>query len=255
MGKEIYFVTNACSQTRGDLQKIAESRGYHIGVDNILSVSYIVAKYLHELGFNKKVYLVGTAGISKELESFGIRYIDSDLNTNKVSLYELVENGLELEEDVGAVIVSFDTNFHYSKLLAASNYLKDPECLFLATSYDELYPSKRLVLPGIGPNVAALEVATGRKAKILGKPNDTMCGNLLSSGAVVPERTLMIGDTAKYDIVFGKNCGFQTMLVGSGINNMNDVQMWQKSNIEEQKQLIPDVYLRRLGDLLTHVTK
>lgn len=250
-GKTVYFVTNAPNSTRNELQHIAESRGYKITKDEILSVSYITAKYLHDLNFHKKAYLIGARGISEELKDLGIGYIDSDADEAR-DLVDIMANGLELDEEVGAIIVGFDTNFKYSKMLMASNYLKDPECMLIATSFDEVYPtSNGVIVPCIGPTARAIEVASGRIAINMGKPNPNMCKSLVDNGTIVPERTLVIGDTAKYDILLGMNCAFQTMLVGSGVNKMDDVRIWQASCNDEERKLIPDFYIPTLGDLLT----
>lgn len=50
-----------------------------------------------------------------------------------------VEGKLGLDPNVGAVVVGFDRDFNYDKLLRATCYLKDPECLFIATNTDEKY--------------------------------------------------------------------------------------------------------------------
>ena len=51
------------------------------------------------------------------------------------------EGDIDLDPDVGAVVVGFDPDFDYAKLLKASCYLlRDPNCLFLATNMDEKYP-------------------------------------------------------------------------------------------------------------------
>lgn len=42
--------------------------------------SYLAATYLKEKKFNKKVYIVGTQGIAKELEAVGIRYTGLGVN-------------------------------------------------------------------------------------------------------------------------------------------------------------------------------
>jgi phosphoglycolate phosphatase len=53
------------------------------------------------------------------------------------------------------------------------------------------------------------------------------------------------------DILLGKNCGFQTLLVESGIHKFNpDVQEYMKSKDEETRRLVPDLYASKLGDLL-----
>lgn len=85
---------------------------------------------------------------------------------------------------------------------------------------------------------------------ILGKPNPAICRTILNDGITKPLRTLMIGDNCKTDILLGKNCGFQTMLVGSGVHKLNDIQKWQNSHNADDKDFIPDTYINKLGDLL-----
>lgn len=55
-----------------------------------------------------------------------------------------------LDPEVGAVAVGFDREFSYDKLVRATTYLANPDCLFLATNTDEKYmvPGTQLYLPG-----------------------------------------------------------------------------------------------------------
>lgn len=84
----------------------------------------------------------------------------------------------------------------------------------------------------------------------MGKPNPFVCEALIAEHNIVPERTLMIGDRCNTDILLGTNCGFQTLLVGTGIHHLNDVDLWKANDSQSDKKLIPDVYLPKLGDLL-----
>lgn len=253
MGKKVYFVTNSPIKTRSELQQDAVKRGFNITETQLISASYATAKYLHDLNFTKKVYLVGHSAILKELNAFGIECVKTEQKLLGRSLYDIILNGVELNDEVGAVVTSFDSNFNYNTLLEASNYVKKAGCLFLATSFDEMYPTKDGgVIPLIGPIVSAIETASGLSPTIVGKPSSIMYQTLLQSdGNIIPERTLMVGDAVKYDILFGFNCGMQTLLVGSGLNSIEEVAVWQRSNKPDDKKLIPDVYLPKLGDLLT----
>lgn len=251
LGKSVHFVTNNPTKTRTQLQEGANAIGYKISRDNILSAPYATAKYLQNRNFTKKVYLIGTEGVGEELEKLGIKYIDSNKNGFKTDIMGVVANGLELEDDVGAVVVSFDPYFNYFKLLEASNYLKDPECIFIGTSLDEYYPSKNgCVIPATAPVIRAVEIGSGRKATIVGKPMKSFCESLFMENKIIPERTLMIGDTANIDILLGANCGFQTLLVGTGLSSLEEVHELQESSDPEHKKCIPDAYLPKLGDLM-----
>lgn len=252
LNKTVYFVTNSPHKSRLQLKQIAQHHKFHVTEDQILSASYAASKYLSDRNFTKKVYLIGEHGISDELKNHGIRYICSNPEKYQYNaLINIISNGLELDDEVGAVLIGFDQHFNYWKILEASNYLKDSNCLFLGTSMDVVLPTQNgTIIPVMAPLIRAIETSCNRVAKIIGKPNSFICESLLREGKIVPERTLFIGDSVKSDIVLGKNCGFQTMLVGSGVNSLEEVLEWKKSDDKEYKKFIPDVYLPKLGDLL-----
>lgn len=225
--------------------------GYKIGSENVISTSYAAAKYLEKRQFNKKVYLIGSSGIAGELDNVGIKHTDPGPDVIKTTYHEMLVNEFKMDAEIGAVIVGFDEHFGFPKMMKAANYLNDPNCIFIATNTDERFPSKIGVVPGTGSIVRAVQTASERDPIVMGKPNVSICESLL--GDIVPERTLMIGDRCNTDILLGSNCGFQTLLVGTGVHHLHDVHKWQKSKAIDDKKLIPDVYLPKLGDLLSYL--
>lgn len=106
-----------------------------------------------------------------------------------------VNGKIEMDEDIGAVVIGFDEHLSYPKILKASNYLADPKCLFLASNADETFPMEiPLVVPGTGVMVRAIETASQRKAKVFGKPSVPMFEAISKQSKIDPNRTLMIGD-------------------------------------------------------------
>lgn len=248
-GKKVYFVTNNSTKTQEQLLKKSQDMGFEMVIDEIISTSRETAIYLKRREFTKKAYVVGSQGITKELDAAGIEHneIGPDMLTG--TMREMLDE-FHPDPEVGVVIVGFDEHLSFPKMMKAASYLNNPECLFLATNTDERFPMTVHVVPGTGSIVKAIETAAERKPIVIGKPSSNICETLIKEKLIDPKRTLMIGDRCNTDILLGANCGFQTLLVGTGIHSMDDVKEWMRNGDDEQQKLIPDVFLPKLGDLL-----
>jgi phosphoglycolate phosphatase len=60
--------------------------------------------------------------------------------------------------------------------------------------------------------------------------------------------------STKTDIIFGKNCGLKTLMVGTGIDSLDQVLQWQSAASDSpeavEKKRVPDFFANSLGDLL-----
>lgn len=139
------------------------------------------------------------------------------------------------------------------KLIRAASYLSNPDCLFIATNTDERFPMPKHVIPGTGSIVKAVETCAERQATVMGKPSSITGEMLIKTHNIDPKRTLMVGDRCNTDILLGSNCGFQTLLVETGIHKTSDVEKWRANDSQSDKLLIPDFIVSRLGDLLPYL--
>jgi len=261
LGKRVFYVTNNSTKHRREYKTKVDKLGFGGDLDEIVGTAYLAAAYLEQVGFdkNKLVYVVGSTGITQELDDVGIKYLPigeetSILNFNLETINDSRMTGDLLDPNVSAVVVGFDGGINYWKLMFAASYAQNREIPFIGTNCDECFTRSGLVLPGTGSMVAAVATAAGRKPVVLGKPSKFMFEIVQKRHPTIqPGRTLMIGDRANTDILLGKNCGLQTLLVGSGVHSLEETRTWEASKDEEERRMVADYYVDKLGDLLDRV--
>lgn len=119
------------------------------------------------------------------------------------------------DDDVGAVLVGFDTELTYRKVEDACRLL----CRgvdFLATNPDLACPTLYGFMPDCGSICAMLRGAAGREPLYIGKPDPTMIRLALEQTGCAPGEALMVGDRLYTDIACGVNAGVDTALVLTG---------------------------------------
>lgn len=248
-GKKFFYVTNNNGKTRADLVDKCKGLNYSATIDEMVSTSFLAAMYLKQQGFDKKVYLIGNSGMAKELEAVGIRHCGYGPDSLQGTAFEIITN-FKPDPEVGAVAVGFDDHFSYSKLVQAATYLQNPNVQFLGMNPDISRPSPNdNTFPGTGCFISIVEVAASRKAKILGKPESCISDYLIKNYNLDPKRTLMIGDNCNTDILLGKRCGFQTLLVMSGVTNQENVNELIQPDAESKGLIVPDYYTDKLSDI------
>ncbi|XP_049810292.1 glycerol-3-phosphate phosphatase isoform X2 [Schistocerca nitens] len=208
----------------------------------------------------KKIFYV-TNNSTKSREEYidkfrKLGFVASEPDPMVCDMGTLVSSKIKLDPEVGAVIVGFDEQISYPKILKAGSYLKNPDCLFLATNTDQQFPSKsNIVIPGAGCIVAAVECCAGRKPKVIGKPGDYIRDYLIKKHNINPQRTLMIGDRGNTDILLGTRCGFKTLMVLTGVSSLVDIEQWEKSDDKEILGCVPNYYVNTLADVVPLLPK
>lgn len=253
LGMKVFYVTNNSTKTKDEFAEKCKSLNFTVTAENMVCSSNLVASYLQDIGFDGKVYIVGSSGIGKELDKVGIPHcgIGPDPADPNVPVYSFAK-----DPDVKAVIVGFDEHFSYPKMTKAASYLADPDTLFIGTNTDTRFPmGNHAVIPGTGSLIRCIECCSERKATIVGKPEPYLADMLMDRFDIDPKRTLMIGDRSNTDILLGTRCGFKTLLVLSGVTSLSDINAWSQSNSQEEKDLVPDYYIDEIGNLLPYLKK
>lgn len=257
MGKRIYYVTNNSTKTREQLLVKLKKLGFNAEPSEVVGTAHLAGQYLKKhLAPQKKVYIIGSSGIADELNLAGIENfgVGPDVLPDGVDL-KTDHKKLNLDPNVGAVVVGFDLHISYPKMMKAACYLSNPNTLFVATNTDESFPmGPHVTIPGTGTIVAAIKTGAQREPVVMGKPSKLMGTYLIETHGLEPERTLMIGDRGNTDIRLGYNNGFQTLLVMTGDTSMENAIAWSKSDDEEYFSRVGDYYLQSLGDFLPILT-
>ena len=94
----------------------------------------------------------------------------------------------------------------------------------IGTNPDLTGPTERGIVPATGALVKPIELATGRTAYFLGKPNPLMMRHAMKILAEHREETVIIGDRMDTDIIAGIETECETILVLSGVTTESDLK-------------------------------
>ncbi|MCC6606904.1 MAG: HAD-IIA family hydrolase [Anaerolineae bacterium] len=120
------------------------------------------------------------------------------------------------------VVAGFNPHATYPQL-AAGALLIHKGADFVGTNPDLTFPSEYGPLPGAGSFLAFLQAATGVQPVVIGKPGPLIFQMAMEKLGGTPQNTAMVGDRLETDIAGGKAAGIQTILVLSGISQLDDV--------------------------------
>ncbi|GLI70322.1 hypothetical protein VaNZ11_015277 [Volvox africanus] len=233
VGKRLLFVTNNSSKSRVEYATKFRSLGLEVSPDEIVSSSYCAAAYLTSVGFgangsraDKKVLLLGWSGVEQELRAADIPFIGGrELQVPVMDSMDAMKE-LRVDPDIGAVVVGWDPNFSYSRLVYASICLRElPGCLLVATNTDCAdHIGGGRMMPGTGGLVRAVEVAAGVTAVNVAKGGEWLLPYLCRTYNLDPSRTAIIGDRMDTDILLGRQGGLFTCLPLTGVTTLERLQ-------------------------------
>jgi NagD protein len=147
------------------------------------------------------VYAIGEAGLLNALYEAGITM--NDVSPDYVVIGE-------------AKSYTYDTITKAIRLVLGGARL-------IGTNPDTTGPTEGGLVPACGSLVAPVELATGRKAYYLGKPNPLMMRSALRRLGATREQSVIIGDRMDTDILAGIESDIDTVLVLTGVTAREDL--------------------------------
>jgi len=224
-GYQTGFVTNTTTVARATLVQRLQQVGLPVTEERLLTAPVATANYIRQHFPGKRCWVltkgntaVDFAGIElvePPAENIGVVVIGG---AEELLTYEAMNNAFRLVMN-GASLLAMHTNMYWR---TASGLQLDS-----------------------GPYVRALEIATGKQAVVLGKPDPAFFAQALLTIGVQPEEAILVGDDIENDVAGAQRAGLRGILVYTG-KHKADSPLLQKTH--------PDAVLASIAELPTYLT-
>jgi HAD superfamily hydrolase (TIGR01458 family) len=154
------------------------------------------------------------------------------------------DRGESIDEKADYVIVGdAGENFTFQRLNQAMRILLEGAEL-LALEKDRYWREPDGLVLSAGPFVAALEYATGKEARLMGKPSAEFFRLALEDMDATPQETAMIGDDVYTDVDGAQRMGMFGILVKTGK---------YREDTAKRSRITPDLVLDSIARLPKHL--
>jgi len=202
-GKSFLFLTNSSERAPRELHQKLKRLGLEVGEDHFYTSALSTAAFLKQQSPGGSVYVIGEPGLVGALYEAGLSM--NEINPDYVVLGETRSYSYDRIERAVALVRAG------AKLIGTNPDLTGP-----------------VEGGGIAPACKALmspiELATGRNAYYLGKPNPLMMRHGIRMLGVKAEDAIVIGDRMDTDIVAGTESGIDTALVLTGVTTEHEMR-------------------------------
>jgi HAD superfamily hydrolase (TIGR01450 family) len=197
-GKEVAYATNDPRSATEDYVARLWKIGVRASVRDVVTVGGAIQHLLADTRTGRTAFVIGTDALRRHVTDAGLRVL----------------NGTDLASRAEVVVVGGTEELVYDDLRQAALAVRRGAD-FLATARDPTYPQPDGLWPGTGAILAAVEVASGQTAEIVGKPQPqlflTALDRLGGDG-----RTLAVGDRVDTDLAAAAAARLDAALVLSG---------------------------------------
>ncbi len=202
--KKFLFLTNSSERSPKELHQKLARMGLSVGEEHFYTSALATAKFIKRQSPGCTAYVIGAPGLVNALYEAGITMNDVDPDY---------------------VIVGETSTYNFETMTQAVKYVRAGARL-VATNPDITGPTETGIAPACRALVAPIELATGKNAYFVGKPNPLMMRTGLKLLGVHSEEAAMIGDRMDTDMVAGMESGLDTVLVLSGVTSRKEVDLY-----------------------------
>ena len=155
--------------------------------------------------------------------------------------YAIYGAGFSMNDvDPDYVVVGETSSYSYNKIEKAVRLVLKGAKL-IGTNPDLTGPTEKGIAPATKALIAPIELATGKQAYFVGKPNPLMMRHGIKHLGVSREDAAIIGDRMDTDIIAGIESEIDTVLVLSGVSSRETVEMFPYG---------PDYIFNGVGDIV-----
>ena len=199
--KRFVFLTNSSERTPHELSMKLERMGLKVTADHFYTSAMATAEFLNSQRPGCTAYVIGEAALTKAL--YDHRIYMNDVNPDYV-------------------VVGETRTYSFEKIEKAIE-LVNKGAKLIGTNPDITGPTERGIMPATGALIAPIEIATGKKAYFVGKPNPLMLRHGLKMIDCHSNEIAFIGDRMDTDIIAGIESNVDTVLVLSGVTSIEDI--------------------------------
>lgn len=194
-GKKFLFLTNSSERSPRELQMKLARLGLDVPEEHFYTSALATATFLSAQRPGCSAYVIGEPGLINALYNAGITM--NEVNPDYVVMGET-------------------RSYNFEKLERAIHLVQKGARL-IGTNSDLTGPVEGGIVPATRALISPIELATGKQAYFVGKPNPLMMRHALKQLGTSREDTAIIGDRMDTDVIAGIESEMDTVLVLSGV--------------------------------------
>ncbi|MEA5151851.1 MAG: HAD-IIA family hydrolase [Oscillospiraceae bacterium] len=200
-GKKYLFLTNSSERSPKELRQKLARMGLDVDESHFYTSALATAAFLHRQMPGCTAYVIGAPGLVNALYDVGVTMNDIDPD----------------------YVIVGETSTYNFEMISKAALLVQHGARLIATNSDLTGPTETGIIPACRALVAPVELATGKQAYFMGKPNPLMMRTGLKLLGVHSEEAVMVGDRMDTDIIAGLESGLDTVLVLSGCTSLKEL--------------------------------
>ena len=200
--KDFIFLTNSSERAPRELREKLKRLGLEVEDTHFYTSALATAIFLSKQKPMGSAYIIGESGLINALYDVG--YSVNEVNPDYV-------------------VVGESRNYNYDKIEHAV-HLVNAGAKLIGTNPDLTGPTEKGLAPATRALISPIELATGKQAYFVGKPNPLMMRHALLKLNKTSDETIIIGDRMDTDIIAGIESEIEQLLVLSGVTSLATIE-------------------------------